>query len=67
MFRRECGRNYCHKMEVMIRDLHVSKGLNQQFQDHMRDKPHEFALNVRVLTTGNWSNAGSDTNCALPP
>ena len=61
----ECGCNYTQKMEIMMRDIQVSKDLNEDFQREAQGE-QEFGFNVMVLTTGNWSNDKAETSCDLP-
>eukprot|EP00741_Cyanophora_paradoxa_P011788 tig00020563_g11392.t1 len=54
----ECGSQFTNKLEVMLRDLDLSKDITTNFRQHAKNqaKAGDVELNVQVLTTGFWPN-----------
>ena len=40
----------------MMKDMNVSENLNQQFRHFSYYSVIDFDFNIKVLTSGNWSN-----------
>lgn len=53
-------------MDTMIKDVELSKNLNQDFQKYEPWKWLPFEVSIQVLTSGNWSNDSSQISCLIP-
>ncbi|KAH9370574.1 hypothetical protein HPB48_002495 [Haemaphysalis longicornis] len=51
-----CGIEYVWSLERMIRDIAVSKDVNEQFTQHVQDSGENLGLDfsIQVLTSGSW-------------
>ncbi|XP_053211468.1 cullin-1-like isoform X2 [Panonychus citri] len=51
-----CGYEYTSKLQRMFQDIGVSKGLNEQFQLHLRNSKENLDLDfsIQVLSSGSW-------------
>ncbi|CAE1256582.1 CUL4 [Acanthosepion pharaonis] len=54
--KQECGAAFTCKLEVMFKDMELSKDIMLNFKHHMPagSQPGGIDLNVNVLTMGNW-------------
>jgi cullin 3 len=62
----ECGFQYIHKLETMLKDMTLSEGLHQKFKSSQISQDIVFDFNIKVLTTGNWSNDSQTASCSIP-
>ncbi|XP_015789289.1 cullin-1 [Tetranychus urticae] len=62
-----CGYEYTSKLQRMFQDIGVSKGLNEQFQQHLKNSKESLDLDfsIQVLSSGSWPFQQSFT-FALP-
>ena len=58
----ECGCLYTQKLETMMKDMALSEGLNSQFKHSGYSHDLKFGFNIKVLTSGNWSNDSQTTH-----
>jgi cullin 3 len=58
----ECGFQYTQKLETMLKDISLSDDLNSQFRQYIGGNQTSFDFNIKVLTTGNWSNDSQVTH-----
>ena len=51
----ECGNNHVTKMSQMHRDIHLSKDMQVEFNEHTGSKLIDGVdFNIEVLTSSNW-------------
>ena len=62
----EWGCLYTQKLETMMKDMSLSDGLNSQFKHSGFSHDTKFGFNIKVLTSGNWSNDSQNTHWNIP-
>lgn len=62
----EWGCLYTQKLETMMKDMSLSDGLNSQFKHSGFSHDIKFGFNIKVLTSGNWSNDSQNTHWNIP-
>lgn len=62
----ECGCIYTSKFETMMKDMNLSEELNKQFKSSRISRDIDYEFNIKVLTTGNWSNDATGDHCKIP-
>ena len=62
--KKECGGQYTHKMETMMKDMNVSIDLIAEFKKQKTRSAIQFEFEAKVLTSGTWSDDKS--SCVIP-
>jgi hypothetical protein len=62
----ECGFQFTAKLETMMKDMTISENLNQQFKQYPYSSDIDYGFEIKVLTSGNWSNESQSTHCNIP-
>ena len=65
--KQECGASFTTKLEGMFKDMELSKDIQADFAQHLRQLPNapQLDMSVQVLTTGSWP-AYTDVDLGLP-
>lgn len=50
----------------MMKDMTISENLNQQFKHYSYSSEIQYGFEIKVLTSGNWSNESQATHCNIP-
>ena len=61
----ECGYQYTSKMEVMIADMNSSEEIMKEYAKYTQEA-RSVALNVKVITSGNWPASQGPDDVVLP-